>query len=154
MKILKAILLGGLIAGVLDIAYAFTVYGVLNGAQPMRILQTIAGGVLGLDAARAGGVQTSALGAALHFFMATLMAAAFVIASTIMPVLARRPLIFGPLYGVGLFAVMNYLVVPMSAIGGHGPEFGSQGFWIAVVAHVVLVGPAIALTTRAMLKPT
>jgi hypothetical protein len=89
----------------------------------------------------------------LHFVIAIGMAAAFVVASRVLPILTRLPLIFGPLYGAALMAAMNYVIVPMSAIGGTGPEVGSKGFWIAVVAHVVLVGPAIAFTTRSVLKP-
>lgn len=45
----RAILWGGLIAGALDLLYAFVWYGP-RGVSPVRILQSIASGLLGADA--------------------------------------------------------------------------------------------------------
>ena len=56
------IVYGGLTAGALDILYAFVFYGIRIGATPTRILQSVAGGLLGREAARAGGLKTAALG--------------------------------------------------------------------------------------------
>ncbi|MEJ0059888.1 MAG: hypothetical protein WDM79_10085 [Terricaulis sp.] len=42
-------------------------------------------------------MQTAALGLLLHFVIATGMAAAYVIASRVLPILLRLPLIFGAL---------------------------------------------------------
>ncbi|MCU1262873.1 MAG: hypothetical protein JWO80_5758, partial [Bryobacterales bacterium] len=54
------ILWGGLIAGILDITDALVFFG-LRGAKPIRILQSIAAGLLGPKAFK-GGVGTAALG--------------------------------------------------------------------------------------------
>jgi len=45
---LLAILWGGLLCGVLDITAALVVYGTM-GAKPLRLLQGIAGGLLGRE---------------------------------------------------------------------------------------------------------
>jgi hypothetical protein len=58
-----AIVVGGLIVGVLDLAYAIAVY---SPRQPVLIPQTIASGILGLKS-YSGGTQTAVLGVVLHF---------------------------------------------------------------------------------------
>jgi uncharacterized membrane protein YagU involved in acid resistance len=116
MRLLKAILVGGLIAGVLDITYAFIVYGPLSYQMtPVQILQSVAAGWVGHDAADAGGTAMAVLGLGTHFMIAITMAAVFVLCSQQMPALQRNPVLWGFLYGLGLYAVMTYLVVPLSA---------------------------------------
>jgi hypothetical protein len=112
---LRAILLGGLTIGVLDILDAFVFVGLRSGAQPMRILQSIAGGLIGRPAALAGGWSTAMLGLGLHFFIATTIAAVYVLACRLVPKLARHPLVFGPIYGIVAYLVMNLVVLPLSA---------------------------------------
>ncbi len=106
---LAAILGGGLTAAVLDITYAFVFFG-LRGASPVKILHSVASGVLG-KAAHQGGAATAALGAVLHVAIAVVMAAVYVGASSRLPALNRRPWLWGPLYGVGCYLVMNYIVL-------------------------------------------
>ncbi|HYD88055.1 MAG TPA: hypothetical protein VEA80_11310 [Vitreimonas sp.] len=116
MRIVWAILVGGLAAGVLDILYAFVVYGPLSyGLSPAEVLQSVAAGWIGRDAAGAGGWNTAALGLGTHFFIATAMAAVYVLAATRMRALTARPWLWGFLYGLVLYVAMNYVVVPLSA---------------------------------------
>ncbi|MBL8544590.1 MAG: hypothetical protein JNJ63_12350 [Hyphomonadaceae bacterium] len=127
MKIVRAVLAGGLAAGVLDILYAFVVYGPLSGAlglpsstSPAMVLQSVAGGWIGRDAAFAGGAQTAALGALTHFAIALIMASVFVLAAAVLRSLTRNAWFWGIVYGLVLFVVMNYVVVPLSAAAdGH-----------------------------------
>ena len=72
-RALKAILAGGLIGGAFDITYACVVWA-FRGVSPIRIGQSVASGLLGRDAALAGGVATGLLGFALHFGMTLIMA--------------------------------------------------------------------------------
>ena len=108
--ILSAILLGGVVAATVDIGAAC----VISGRSPGFILQVIAGGVLA-KASFAGGVQTMILGAVLQEAMGILIAAAYVLAARAIPALSRRWAISGLAYGVIIFFVMNYAVVPLSA---------------------------------------
>src|SRR4051794_17206053 len=101
----EAVLLGGLVAGTLDIVDAFTVTA-LSGNSPMRVLHAIASGVVGGRAAASGGAATAALGLALHFMIAVLAAGAFFVASRMLPVLLRRPAFSGAVYGLWVWAVM------------------------------------------------
>src|SRR5215210_4129557 len=84
----RAILWGGLLAGLGDITFAFVVSG-LRGVGPVRVLQSVAGGLLG-DAAKTGGTGSAALGAVLHFLIAFIWAAVYWLASRRLPVLVRR----------------------------------------------------------------
>src|SRR5262245_64341301 len=144
----KAILLGGLIAGALDITYAFVLWWLRAQVTPMQILQSVASGLLG-KASYEGGAGTAVLGAVLHFTNAFIIAAIFVAASRVWPVLARKATLFGPLYGIGVYLVMNYVVVPLSAFprrSGGGPP---PVVWITgVLVHMLLIGLPIALAAK------
>jgi uncharacterized membrane protein YagU involved in acid resistance len=171
MKIVWAILLGGLAAGALDILYAFVVYGPLSyGISPERILQSVAAGWIGRDASRAGGMETAALGLASHFMLATIMAAVYVLLATRVSALTKQALLWGFVYGLILYVTMNYVVVPLSAAAtGHfatAAEIGSrlqESFsevrgggggdypwliWGTILTHTLLVGIPIALIAK------
>ena len=143
----KAILVGGLIAGALDITYAFILWWLRAQVTPMQILQSVATGLLG-KASYDGGAGTAILGAFLHFFNALVIAAIFVGASRIWPVLARRATLFGPLYGVGVYLVMNYVVLPLSAFPPRTRPPAPVVWITGVLAHMFLIGLPIALAAK------
>lgn len=108
-----AILVGGGIAGALDIAYA-VVYSGLFGVQAQRVLQSVASGLLGKPSFD-GGAPTAALGLLLHFLMMLLIAAIYYAASTRLPLLTRKAVAMGLLYGVCMHLTMKLVVLPLSA---------------------------------------
>src|SRR5216684_4649133 len=83
---------GGLTAGVLDSIDAVITFG-LKGMNSIQVLQYIASGALGGDAFK-GGLATAALGAALHFFIAFVVAAVYYTASRKLTALYRDPTIW------------------------------------------------------------
>jgi len=109
----QAVLLGTLTVGVLDLIDAMVFFG-LRGVAPVRILQSIAAGLLGRGAFR-GGPATAALGALLHFFIAFAIVCAYYLVSRRLGVLTRHPVLCGLLYGVLVFIIMNRVVLPLSA---------------------------------------
>lgn len=141
----SAILLGGLAAGVGDITYAFVSAG-LRGVGPVRVLQSVAGGLLGA-AAREGGLASAALGAVLHFLIAMTAAAVYWLASRRMKVLVRRPVVCGLLYGVAVYVFMNAVVLPLSAIY-FKPSHELSVVLPALAGHMLLVGLPISLAAR------
>ena len=143
----KAILVGGLIAGALDITYAFILWWLRAQVTPMQILQSVAAGLLG-KASYDGGAGTAILGAFLHFFNALVIAAIFVGASRIWPVLARRATLFGPLYGIGVYLVMNYVVLPLSAFPPRTKPPAPVVWITGLLAHMFLIGLPIALAAK------
>ena len=116
-NMIRAILYAGLAVGVLDLLDAFIFFGLRSGAQPIGILHSIAAGAIGREAARAGGVRTAALGLLLHFTIAFMIAATYVVVSRFVPVLRKRWVICGVAFGLAAYFVMTFVVVPLSNAG-------------------------------------
>ncbi|HEX8720499.1 MAG TPA: hypothetical protein VF736_07715 [Pyrinomonadaceae bacterium] len=138
----RAIAWGGLLAGLGDITFAFVVSG-LRGVGPVRVLQSVAGGLLGA-AAREGGLAAAALGGALHFLIAFTWAAVYWLASRRLRVLVRRPVVCGLLYGAAVYAFMYLVVLPLSA-AYFKPTFTPSTVLLNCGGHMLLVGLPIAL---------
>jgi uncharacterized membrane protein YagU involved in acid resistance len=150
---LRYVALGGIAAGTLDLIYICTLYA-FKGVSPVRILQSIAAGWLGRDAAVAGGSASALLGLFSHFGIALVMAYAYYAVSRHQKVLIEHPVGYGALYGLLLYAVMTYIVVPLSAAGGTTPPAWQWVNLAHIAAHVVLVGITCALAARLALRGT
>lgn len=140
----RAIGFAGLTCGVLDITAALVVYGSM-GLRPLRLLQGIAGGVLGPRTFQ-GGIATAALGLFLHFVIAFGAAAVFYLASRKLRFLVEHAVLFGALYGIAVYFFMNRLVVPLSLATKY--PFAVRSMIIGVVIHIFCVGLPIALNVR------
>jgi hypothetical protein len=148
--VLPAILAAGLTCGVMDITAAFVTWWP-RGIMPSRILKRIASGLLGPDA-YTGGWPIAALGLALHFFIALSAATVFYFASRRLRYLTQHPIISGVLYGVGVYLVMYWIVMPLSRY--HHRPFTLSSTTIAIVTHIICVGLPIALITRHYTRKT
>ena len=146
MSAVQAWLGGGLTVGVLDALDAFVFFG-LRGVPPGRILQSIASGLLG-RAAFQGGVGTLVLGLVLHFVIALAIVGTFFIVARAVPFLTRRPYLTGPLFGLIAYAVMTFVVVPLSAAAGGGAPSGNV-LINGLLIHAFGVGLPAALFARA-----
>ncbi len=136
----RAVLLAGLAAGAADILAAFVIY---RPASPVRILQSVASGLQGA-AAFEGGLTSAAVGLACHFLIAIGFAGLYLAAAAPAPVLLRRPLVSGLVYGLFVYGVMNAVVVPLSlapARAAPPPDMIGLGLF----AHA-LFGLALAFT--------
>ena len=148
---LRYVAWGGIAAGTLDLIYICTLYA-FKGVSPVRILQSIAAGWLGRDAAVAGGSATALLGFFSHFGIALTMAYAYYAVSRHRKILIEHPVRYGALYGLALYAAMTYVVVPLSAAGGPAPPAWQWINLAHIAAHVVLVGITCALAARLALR--
>jgi hypothetical protein len=142
----RAILVGGLVVGTLDALDAVIFFGLRNGTAPIRIFQSIAAGVLG-RASFQGGMQSAVLGFALHYLVAFLIVTAFVVLGRLMPSLLDHAVIAGIVYGVAVYFVMNYLVIPLSATSR--APFVMAVFVNGILIHAFGVGLPSALSARA-----
>ena len=143
----RALAYGGAVVGVLDGLDALVFWG-LRGASPIRVFQGVAAGLLGRDSF-AGGVPTFLLGLLIHFFISFVVVTVYLLAARRIAALARKPWLYGLLYGVAVFFVMNYGVVPLSAAGGGGPPpFRLTSFLNGVIGHALLVGLPAALAAQ------
>ena len=144
-RAVDVIFCGGITAALLDIALAMSFWWFYNGASPLVILQSIAAGLIGKDSF-AGGLGTVSLGAFLHVFIACVMAAVFYLGCLRWPVLYRRPIFCGTVYGVVLYLAMSYVVLPLSQASPL--PFIPSWFAASVLSHVLFVGIPIALVAR------
>lgn len=139
---LTAILIGGLVAGTLDVGAA----SLISGAPLGRILHFIAGGLIGKFAANAGGPATMALGLVLQWLMSLIIAGLFVGASLKLRALRKHWTLAGLAYGVPVFLVMEFVVVPLSA-HHHMPQFTPEAL-VKNLAAMMLFGLIIAAAAR------
>jgi hypothetical protein len=93
-----------------------------------------------------GGLATAGLGTLLHFFIAFVAAAVYVVASRLIPALNARPRLFGPLFGIAVFFFMNYGVLPLSTVGL--APFSLGMFLNGIFGHAFFVGLPVALFAR------
>lgn len=143
-RVLSAILLGGLVAGTVDIGAA----ALVSGIDPSVVQQFIAGGLLG-PAALQGGAYTMWLGLFLQWGMSILIAAIFVLAALRVRWLTARWVIAGLAYGVIVFVVMNYAVMPLSA--WHRINHFKPLAFIENLAAMLVFGVIIAICARRFL---
>jgi hypothetical protein len=145
-SLLRPILTAGLVAGTLDILDAILFYNFRSHVPPIRIPQSVASGLLGRSAFT-GGFPTAALGLAIHFCIAIFWAAIFILAVRAVPALRRQAVAAGLIYGLIVYAIMNYVVLPHT----HARPLPTQASVVvlnAVCAIVFCVGLPIALVAR------
>jgi len=141
----RFVLTGGVVAGSFDIVYAWAFWAIKRGVSPVRILQRVASGWLG-EASMTAGWASAVLGFVTHYFIATSMAVAYYVVARRWPVLWERPVPYGMAYGLFLYGIMNYIVVPLSRAGASSRDPLWVGMSIAV--HMFLIGLPIAIYAR------
>ena len=158
LKLWTPIVVAALIAGTLDLAYAFIHIGGYYSLEPMQILQSIARGVLG-PASSEGGWGSAGLGLALEYVLTLIMASVYMIAARHMVDLRRYWWLLGPCYGIVVMVVMYCVVLPLAATHGSGalPDGprGSDGkitdhqmLYATLLVHMFIVGLVISACAR------
>jgi hypothetical protein len=144
---LRGILLGGFFAGLADFIYP-TARTVLDGGSWMRPWKGVASGLLG-KSAHEGGLGIVVLGAALHFFICFVAAALLYLIVSRVKWVPRQWFVLGILYGIAFLAVMNYVILPLSAIGRG--IYPLNNMHVTAFVHILLVGwPTAFFVSRAV----
>jgi hypothetical protein len=143
----RNVLIGGFLAGLADFIYP-TVKFVMAGKSWMGPWKGVASGLIG-QAAHEGGLEMVVLGAALHWFICISAAALLYMVVRWLKWLPRQWVVLGCLHGIAVLLTMNYVILPLSAIG-HGiyplEKLHIHAFW-----HIVLVGlPTAFFVSRAL----
>jgi hypothetical protein len=146
-SIFKPIIVATLVAGTLDILAA-TILTLIRGSQPMGMLRFVASGPF--PGAPQWGIQGSLLGLAVHFALMAIMVTVFVLAASRWRPLREKPLLWGLLYGLATYVVMNLIVVPLRWPAAFPPSPLSVA--TQLFCHIVLVGIPIALIARRYLR--
>src|SRR5688572_1129546 len=110
---LRAIVITGLLVGAMDLISAIVIV-LSRGSTITRLLQFIASGLLGQQAFH-GGAATAALGLAFHFLIAFTVVVVFYAARRSLVIIRKNPVSSGVIYGLVVYAVMNLVVLPLSA---------------------------------------
>jgi hypothetical protein len=160
MKDWKAILYAGALVGMLDITATCIQVYIASGMMPIRLLQGVAGGLLGRGSYN-GGFATAALGLLMHFTMALIVATIFYALSRRVFSLPKKLLgvvIVGLLYGAAVFAVNNFGTAPLlswvRSLYLHTPVlFKPPMGWSQLVIHLFCVGLPIALVMHRYAPP-
>lgn len=141
----ETIVYGGLAIGILDFLDASIFFPLYYGISWVDVWHGPASGFIGREASRAGGLNTAMLGIFAHFLVAFGIATVYFLLSRFIPFLVKHPVISGLIYGVAAHFVMQYVVIPLSAIGTvpNWPPIGS--LLNSLIGHALLVGLPVAL---------
>lgn len=144
----ETIIYGGLAIGVLDFLDASLFFPNYYGITFQQVWWGPASGVIGREAAKAGGWNTALIGILMHFVVAFCIAIAYYLFSRNISWLIRHPVISGLVFGVIANYVMQCVVIPLSARGTSPTAVFSEpvgSMLNSVVGHAVLVGLPVAL---------
>lgn len=150
--VLKTILVAGLVGAFLIDAYlVITLTWILHTATARTLFLWDASNLLG-PAAFQRGLGTELLGCFLHLIVSMLWAAFFVLVLARIPAIARHPIIWGIIAGIGVKFFMQYVIIPL----GHAP--GPHYNWVSLannlVAHTFFFGvPVLLIARRAYIMP-
>ena len=138
-----------LICGTLDIGWA-AINTAIGGGSIASMLQFVASGPF--PAAGDWGLGGAALGLAVHFALMAVMVAIYGLAATRGIIGKLAPWwLTGALYGLALYLVMYWLVMPARWPSIH-PGANPVSMAKAIFAHVVLVGLPIGWFAQKILK--
>jgi hypothetical protein len=145
----RAILWGGLSAGILDITAACVNTAIRTGRGPLWVLQSVATGLQGANAYK-GGYLSGALGLLIHFFNAFVICTIFFLASRKLSFLVKNWIISGLLYGVAAYFVMYGIVLRLTFHRNFLTPFSS--IMLGVAIHMFCVGLPISFAVNRFSK--
>ena len=137
-----AILLTGLVAGLLDIVAACTQYYINTGKGPGNVLRYVASGVFGKKAF-IGGATMAAWGLLFHFIIAFGLTIFYFWLYPKLSWLGKNKIVAGLLYGIFAWLVTNLIIVPLS-LAPTGPLVISKAL-IAMLILMFCIGLPISL---------
>jgi hypothetical protein len=147
-RVARAIASGVAVAGTLDLLSAFG-FSAVKGIGPVEVLHFVASGPFG-DAMKEGGLATALLGVLVHYALMTAMVTIFTLAAIRIPAILKHPLVGGMLYGLAIYLVMYWIVVP--ARFGSYPKPTLWAFGNALFSHLFCVGLAMGWAVSKALR--
>lgn len=139
----------GIVAAAVEMLPVLTIQASL-GVPPLRVFQSIAGGVLGA-ATYSGGWSTALLGVAFHILISVVTGLSFAIATAREPRLLSRPIASAMAIGLIAYLVMTFVVLPLSAVpfpANRNPIMMASSLAI----HITAFGLPIVLVCRWLIR--
>jgi hypothetical protein len=135
-------LAGGLLAGTLDLIYAFVWMAAFHDKSPLWVLQSVASGWNGKAAFEGGGLA-GAVGFASHFGISIVAAGLYIVASRGLPLMREHWIVCGAIFGVLVYLFMNFVVIAYSA-APFKPSLAPAVIIRGFISHALLFGIPIA----------
>ncbi len=148
-SLLRLSVISGLLIGILHLVIqAWIVFILILKLAPSLMIgaQYVASGVMG-DAAYTGGFATALLGVILEILMTIIIAGIFIFSADRIPLLRRYIIPGSLLYGFGVFIVMNFVVLPLSAAAVSPPP----PMWLLIeiiLEHMLLIGLPLGIIVQ------
>jgi hypothetical protein len=142
----RLVVVGWFVCGTLDIVEVLIFTWLRSRGPAEHVLQFIATGVMG-GAAFHQGWGSALLGLTIHYVISLFWVTLFVLVVRRWPALVRWDLAFGVLYGLVMYAVMNFIVVPLTRIGPRPMAHGAS-LVNGVLALVICFGVLMSLLRR------
>jgi hypothetical protein len=136
LSVSRAILYATLVVGVLDATDGVVFLG-LHGKNPIQVLQYIASSLLGVQAF-SGGLVAAGVGLLVHFAVALVVAAIYILASRRVTVLRTQWVLMGLLYGAAVWAMMNLVLLPLTAVAPN--PITTAALANGIIGHALFVG--------------
>jgi hypothetical protein len=135
------------VSGTLDILSAFF-FGGMAGVGPGKVLRYVASGPFG-DGMRDGGSGASAIGLGVHYSLMAIMVLLYFMLANRVDAVRRQWLLSGALYGIVIYLVMYWVVVPIRF--GSEPKTNLWSVGNALFSHIFCVGlPMAYIASRAI----
>lgn len=150
--LVKAVLLVTAIAGTLDIIAAHLHIWSATGRYPATLFKGIAGGAFGRERAMQGGAEMVAAGVFFHFFISFAFTVLFFLLYPRVALLRRNVYAVGAVYGLFVWTVMNYIVLPLSALPSRPPNFTNMHTYIGLAVITSVFGLPLALGAARFFK--
>ena len=136
----------GLIAGTLDISENL-IFNAFRHITPTMVFQYIASGLTGPWAFRAGAASV-VVGVAIHYSIALVWTVVYWLASRRVPVVIRRPVMSGLVYGGAVYVVMNWVVLPLTRVPRAHAAMSLASRISGVLALLFCIGVTIAVLVQ------
>lgn len=136
----------GVVAGTLDISENI-IFNHFRGVTMKMIFQYIASGLIGMKSFSLG-AESVALGVAIHYAIAMTWTVVFYFLSRKLIFLTRHAAISGLVYGGGVYVIMNFVVLPLTAVPHSTKAMTLASRVSGVLALLFCIGLTIALLTR------
>lgn len=136
LTVSRAILYATLVVGLLDATDGVVFLG-LHGQNPIQVLQYIASSLLG-SRSFSDGLVAAGLGLVVHFAVSLVVVTLYILASRRVAALHTQWVVLGLLYGAAVWAVMNLVLLPFTAVPDS--PITTAALLNGVIGHALFVG--------------
>jgi hypothetical protein len=138
-SLLRLIVLGTLIVGTAHtIVYHWIMSNLIDEFPLSSVYQYIASGVVGVSAFE-GGTADALLGVFFHYVVALVVTGIFILSAEQIPLLRQNAIPASLVYGLGVYFVMDMIVIPLSATPDL-PPYTTGRMIINYLEHALVVG--------------